>query len=117
MAVSLDLTDNTSPWGTYVHQRCITIIITPAAFIPESNKILVFYFRVHYRDKNTTAHRLALSGLAVAYKKTGFRYKGPLPTSHKLDSKTLTITIEYDNNIGDIYIKNATAATGFDVSH
>ncbi|MBN3300474.1 SIAE acetylesterase, partial [Amia calva] len=63
MAVSLDLGDEASPWGS-----------------------------IHPRYKQDVAHRLTLGARAVAYGEKGVSFQGPFPQAIRLQGKYINIT-------------------------
>ena len=76
----------------------------------------IFGLSVHPRDKITPSHRLALAGLAVAYGQSSTRYRGPIPTSLKIDSLANMLTIEFDWSQNSDYAISVRAKYGFEVS-
>ncbi|XP_071153923.1 sialate O-acetylesterase-like isoform X1 [Mytilus edulis] len=78
MAVSMDLPDFTSPFGS-----------------------------IHPRLKHDIAARLVLSALAVAYKETHVSFQGPYPTKFTPHHNTNTIIIEYDHGASPLDIRSS----------
>jgi len=76
-------------------------------------RILLCSGGVHYRDKETVSWRLSLSGLAVAYNETVSRYRGPYPVLLKLDSRSHTVTVEYDDGRTSLVVRTT---EGFEVN-
>ncbi|XP_013395194.1 sialate O-acetylesterase [Lingula anatina] len=78
MAVAMDLPDPKSPWTG-----------------------------IHPRDKIDVAKRLVLSGLAVAYGKSGIKFQGPLPSAYFIDIGYYTLRVEYDSGKTPLEIRSS----------
>lgn len=58
---------------------------------------IIFYFRIHPRDKQDVAHRLSLGARAVAYGEKGISFQGPFP--EVIVSSESTVNVTYDQEI------------------
>ena len=68
--------------------------------------------RIHPRYKQDVADRLVLGALHVAYGQTDV-FQGPFPSSFSLDLADHSLTVQYDDTVSRLEIRNN---HGFDVS-